>query len=59
MHGKGLSNPLAHNVERWRRTTDSVSDVLTARGIRVINASPVSALKNYLKMDIIEALDWY
>ncbi len=56
LHGRGLTNPHAKNVERWRRCVDGCEPLLTGLGIRVFNASPVSWLKNYPKMDLMEAL---
>jgi hypothetical protein len=45
------------NVERWRRCVDGCEPILTGLGIRVFNASPVSWLQAYPKMDLMEALD--
>lgn len=59
-HGKhvtGLNNPSRPNVERWRRTIDRAAPVLADAGIEVVNASPISALLNYPKMALSEALD--
>lgn len=59
-HGKhpaGMNNPSERNVDRWRRCTDAAADVIEALGIRVINASPISALTRYEKMDLLEALE--
>jgi hypothetical protein len=58
-HGKhegGLNNPNNGNVKRWRNCIDGAADTLRSLGITVINASPVSALRNYPKMDLMEAL---
>lgn len=57
LHGRGLTNPHERNVDRWRRCVDECAPMLTGLGIRVFNASPVSALRNYPKMDLMEALD--
>lgn len=57
LHGPGLSNPHAKNVERWRRVVDDCAPTLKAMGIHVFNASPVSSLRNFPKRDLMEALD--
>lgn len=57
LHSGGLTNPHARNVERWRRCVDGCAPLLTGLGIRVFNASPVSWLQNYPKMDLMEALN--
>lgn len=59
-HGKhpvGMNNPTEKNAERWRRCIDAAADVIAELGIRVINASPISALVKYDKMGLLEALD--
>ncbi|EKF39909.1 hypothetical protein NA8A_23494 [Nitratireductor indicus C115] len=58
-HGphKGLNNPSQRNVERWRRCMDAVAGAIREFGIEVINASPTSALKNYPKMGLMEAME--
>jgi hypothetical protein len=59
-HGKhegGMNNPTPKNVERWRRVTDAAAPLLEALGIKVINCSMISALENYPKMSLREALD--
>lgn len=56
LHKGGLSNPNTKNVERWRRVIDEVAPVLTALGIAVVNASPVSALAAYPKVSFAEAI---
>lgn len=55
-HVQGLNNPTSGNVERWRRVTDEAAPVLAALGVRVVNCSPISALVNYPKMTLSEAL---
>jgi hypothetical protein len=52
-----MKNPLPRIVETWRRATDAAAPVLASRGIRVINCSPISTLKRYVKMEFIEALE--
>lgn len=58
-HGKhpvGMNNPTPRNVERWRRAVDGAARVIAPLGIKVINCSPISALQNYPKMTVEEAL---
>ena len=57
-HGRheGLNNPTERNVVRWRRCIDDAAEVIDALGIQCINASPISALQNYPKMSLGEAL---
>lgn len=56
-HNGGLNNPWAPNVERWRRCLDETHEVVRSLGIRTINCSPVSALQNFPKMDLLEAIE--
>lgn len=56
-HPSGMNNPTERNAERWRRCIDAAADLIAAMGIAVINASPISALVNYPKMGLLEALD--
>lgn len=55
-HPKGMNNPSPGNVERWRRAVDAPAEKVAALGIKVINCSPISALVNYPKMTLEEAL---
>ncbi len=55
-HVGGLGNPDADKVERWRVNLDAAADSLSAAGVTVINTSAVSALRNFPKMSIREAL---
>ncbi|TPJ76206.1 hypothetical protein FJ422_30400 [Mesorhizobium sp. B2-6-3] len=55
-HPHGMNNPKAGNVERWRRAVDAAWQVIEPLGIKVINCSPISALRNYPKMTLAEAL---
>ena len=55
--GGGLSNPNARNVERWRRCIDEAAPILAALGILVLNASPMSALAAYPKINFTEAIN--
>lgn len=56
-HAKGLNNPMAKNVERWRKAVDGCAPVLAALGVQTINCSPVSTLVNYPKMTLEDALN--
>lgn len=57
-HGRheGLNNPTERNVLRWRRCIDDAAEIIAALGIRCINASQISALENYPKLSLEEAL---
>lgn len=55
-HPSGMNNPRARNVERWRKCLDAAAPTVAALGIRVFNASPISALQNYPKTSLLEAL---
>jgi hypothetical protein len=55
-HPKGLHNPEPQNVARWRRVIDQQAPILKALGIEVINASKISALVAYPKMELLDAL---
>jgi hypothetical protein len=55
-HSDGLHNPNHGVVLRWRRVIDQVAPTLAALGVTVLNASPVSALQAYPKVDFAEAL---
>lgn len=56
LHPGDLHNPNRGNTERWRRAVDAPAKMVADRGIKVINCSPVSALRNYPKMTLEEAL---
>jgi hypothetical protein len=55
-HPYQMNNPAPSNVKRWRAAFDSVASKLHALGIDVVNCSPISALTNYPKMTVPEAL---
>lgn len=58
-HGKHpgtMNNPSAKNVERWRRAVDGAAGALADRGIKAFNCSSISALRNYRKTTLEEAL---
>lgn len=50
-------NPRAAQVERWRKLFDGAAPSLEQAGLCVINCSLVSALENYPKMTIAQALN--
>lgn len=56
-HPKGLHNPSNSNVARWRNVVDQAYNVLEALDVVAINCSSISALKNYPKMTLEEALN--
>lgn len=55
-HPDGLNNPSAGSLSRWRDAIDGNAEFLKSLGITVINASPVSELKNYPKMTLEQAI---
>jgi hypothetical protein len=55
-HPKGMNNPTAKNVARWRRAVDAAAKVAKLQGIEVLNCSPVSALQSYPTATLQEAL---
>ena len=55
-HARGLNNPSRPNVARWRRVVDGAAEAIAGMGIPVLNCSPISALENYPKMSLEEAL---
>lgn len=55
-HPAGMNNPTAPNVARWRRAIDAAAWLLNLYGVEVINTSMESALVNYPKMSLAEAL---
>lgn len=57
LHGGRLNNPQPNNLAKWRGTIDGAAAALAALSIEVINASPVSTLKNYPKMSFEEAME--
>ncbi|ORE90638.1 hypothetical protein ATO13_22001 [Stappia sp. 22II-S9-Z10] len=56
-HPRGLNNPTAGNVDRWRRVLDQAAAPLAKLGVDVINASAASALKLYPKTNLVEAVN--
>lgn len=55
-HVGGLPNPQEAHINRWRRLMDYAYAQLVERGIEAINCSPLSALKNYPRMSLEDAL---
>jgi hypothetical protein len=57
-HGahEGLNNPREKDVARWRRVIDAAAGTIAAIGIKVYNASEGSALEQYPKVTLEEAL---
>lgn len=55
-HGAGSANPDEFFVDMWRKHLDAAAPDLEARAIRVINASPISVLRNYPIMPFEAAL---
>jgi hypothetical protein len=59
LHRNGLHNPADHNFVRWRRSFAEVACRLSAMGIDIVNASPVSALCCFRQETIEQTLlDW-
>lgn len=44
-----MSNPDAGNCDRWRAAFDAAAPVLEARGVEVVNASPISAIAGFAR----------
>jgi hypothetical protein len=55
-HQKGLNNPVDANVARWRRVIDAQAVLLERLGVEVLNASRVSSLQKYPKVDFAAAV---
>lgn len=55
-HGCNLNNPSAKSLSRWRQAIDAQGIALKRMGVRVINASPDSALTAFPKMTLGAAL---
>lgn len=55
-HPKGLNNPVDANVARWRRVIDAQAVLLERLGVEVLNASRVSSLQKYPKVDFAAAV---
>ena len=58
-HGKhpdALKNPRPQTLEKWRKRLDGQADELKRLGVEVLNVSSTSALTNYRKCSLPEAL---
>lgn len=55
-HPAGLNNPRENSVATWRRNIDAAARVIRKLGIRVINCSPISTLREYEIKTFDEAL---
>lgn len=55
--GRGRNNPDELNFRRWKKAFDNATGSLQAHGIRVLNASPVSAIETMRKVTVAEALE--
>jgi hypothetical protein len=56
-HPYHMNNPAPSNVKRWRKAFDSAAEKLTKLGIDAVNCSPISALTNYPKLTVAQALE--
>lgn len=56
-HPSGMLNPIEDHVDRWRVRAEAFAPILAARGIEVINCSPISTLISFPKMGLMEALE--
>jgi hypothetical protein len=56
-HPPPLNNPIVTNYDNWRRNIDGAAGKLKARGIDVVNCSPISTLTKYPKMTVEEGLE--
>jgi hypothetical protein len=55
-HPYHMNNPAPSNVKRWRKAFDGVAEKLKNMGIDVVNCSAQSALTQYPKLTILQAL---
>ena len=55
-HGRGLGNPAADSLAKWAAHFDAAAPVYASWGIEVLNASPISAITAFPKVDLEEAL---
>lgn len=55
--GRGRTNPDELNFRRWKGAFDAAAGDLKARGIQVLNASPISAVETMRKVTVAEALE--
>lgn len=55
-HPAPMNNPCESNVLRWRKAFDGAAGRLQSIGVDVVNCSPASALLNYPKLGVEQAL---
>lgn len=55
-HPYHMNNPAPSNVKRWRGAWEGAAGKLAALGVDVVNCGAKSALQNYPKMTVLEAL---
>lgn len=55
-HPPGMSNPTKQRIEKWRNALDEEAAALKGMGVQVINTSAASALKNFVKLPLPEAM---
>jgi hypothetical protein len=55
-HKHGLPNKGIVNVIRWRKVLDAQAPLLAKMGVEVLNASPVSTLTAYPKVEFADAM---
>ncbi len=51
-----LNNPRIGSVAKWRAQLDAQAGLLESMGIEVLNASPISSLTAFRKVDFQEAI---
>lgn len=55
-HAEGMTNPSEGSITRWRRRLEAAAKPLAAFGVEVLNCSEISALENYRKVALADAL---
>lgn len=55
-HKGVMSNPTVGNAQRWRKALDAQAEPAKKHGVEIVNCTMKSALENYPKMPIREAL---
>lgn len=56
-HPVPMHNPKDRNVARWRNAIDAAAKVAQANGVEILNCSAASALVNYRKVRLEDALE--
>jgi hypothetical protein len=56
-HGKGLNNPTQRIVEKWRGVFEASAPRLKELGVEFLNASPVSTLTAFPKVNFADVLE--